>query len=473
MHKSWLPGVRDGDTASGEVRLRKVYIAHAGASTLPASCTMSELESMADDASYGPQLTGQEQKRFQRQRFDKWRGKYKAKGAEIYEGKKTDTRWFGRVAKGPTAFGDTVPWEDNDYNLISEDVVIDSIQRAREDFGLDYLGLVPLARGLAEMIRDKLHGDRATRKQLQRALPLTMRSTLRRDRLLLGAVVPGTAYGGTTLQRLPSYSRSSRPLAFLRGVLQLRKRLDGQARKELNDADKLLRRMGVVQIMPEARLKRFDSKKDRVLKGKRPVLDDLRKWCRIGEWIAQNMLLLGKETDSIMEHKELLKRTEWFVFMPTLFEARVRAGLREMLNRDHPNEYVVKKDYRRMNSFPTRGASPDVVVYRKGEEDRTPIAIYDCKLYRKVQADLLHHMHQVEAQRAAFGNPGLVGLIYGLFTDDPDLPKRKDDNVHYIDLRGTKDEATESFDKTLELLRDAVLAAEARDVATQPGPATI
>ena len=82
-------------------------------------------------------------------------------------------------------------------------------------------------------------------------------------------------------------------------------------------------------------------------------------------------------------------------------------------------------------------------------------------------------MHQVEAQRAAFGNPGLVGLIYGLFTDDPDLPKRKDDNVHYIDLRGTKDEATESFDKTLELLRDAVLAAEARDVATQPGPATI
>ena len=77
-------------------------------------------------------------------------------------------------------------------------------------------------------------------------------------------------------------------------------------------------------------------------------------------------------------------------------------------------------------------------------------------------------MHQVEAQRAAFGDPDLVGLIYGHFTDDPDLPKKKDDNVHYIDLRGTEAQATESFDKTLELL-----AAKARDVATQPGPATI
>ena len=82
-------------------------------------------------------------------------------------------------------------------------------------------------------------------------------------------------------------------------------------------------------------------------------------------------------------------------------------------------------------------------------------------------------MHQVEAQRAAFGDPDLVGLIYGHFTDDPPLPKKEDDNVHYIDLRGTKDQATESFDKTLELLCDTVLAAKARDVATQPGPATI
>jgi len=372
----------------------------------------------------------------QKERYNTWRGK----DPEKYKDKKTDGRWFGRVAKGPTAFGDTVPWEDNDYNLISEDVVIDWIEQAREDFGRDYLGLAPLAKDLAEMITKKLlHGDRTERKQLLRALPLTMRSALRRDRLRLGAVVPGTAYGGTTLQRLPSYSRSSRPLAFLRGVLQLKKRrIGGRARKELNDADKLLRRMGVVQIMPEARLKRFDSKKDRVLKGKRPVLDDLRKWCRIGEWIAQNMLLLGKETDSIMEHKELLKRTEWFVFMPTLFEARVRAGLREMLNRDHPNEYVVKKDYRRMNSFPTRGASPDVVVYRKGEEDRTPIAIYECKLYKDSKASK-DNMHQVESQIAAFSSPPLsphrYGLVYGHF--DGEMPDTEA-NVYHIDLRSTE-----------------------------------
>ena len=396
----------------------------------------------------------------QKERYNAWRGNFRAKDPEKYKDKKTDGRWFGRVAKGPTPCGATVRWEDNKYGLISEDVVIAWIEQAREDFGRDYLGLAPLAKDLAEMITKKLlHGDRTKRKQLLRALPLTMRSALRRDRLRLGAVVPGTAYGGTTLQRLPSYSRSSRPLAFLRGVLQLRKRLDGQARKEMDEADKLLRRIGVVQIMPEARLKRFDSKKDRILRGKRSGLDDLRKWCRIGEWIAQNMLLLGKETKS-MEHRALLKRTEWFVFLPTVFEARVRAGLREMLNRDPTNEYVVKKGKKTaMKSFPTRKASPDVVVYREGEEDGTPIAIYECKLYKKVQADLLKHMHQVEAQRAAFRNPGLVGLIYGLFTDDPDLPKKKDDNVHYIDLRGTEAQATESFERIIQELSGEVVAA--------------
>ena len=128
-----------------------------------------------------------------------------------------------------------------------------------------------------------------------------------------------------------------------------------------------------------------------------------------------------------------------------------------------------------MKSFPTRKASPDVVVYRKGEKN--PIAIYECKLYEKSQESLLQHMHQVEAQRAAFGNPGLVGLIYGHFTDDPPLPERKDDNVHYIDLRSTgprsKEDADGSFQKTLERLHDAVLAAKARDVSTQTEPTAI
>ena len=400
----------------------------------------------------------------QKERYNAWRGKYDAKDPDKYKDKNTDGRWFGRVAKGPTPCGATIRWNDNNYSLISEHVVIDWIEQAREDFGRDYLGLAPLAKDLAEMITKKLHGDRTERKHLLRALPLTMRSALRRDRLRLGAVVPGTAYGGTTLQRLPSYSRSSRPLAFLRGVLQLRKRLDGQARKEMDEADKLLRRIGVVQIMPEASLKRFDSKKDRILRGKRSGLDDLRKWCRIGEWIAQNMILLGKETKS-MEHRALLERTEWFVFLPTLFEARVRTRLQEMLNIDNPDkQYVVKKGKKTaMKSFPTRKASPDVVVYRKGEKN--PIAIYECKLYEKSQESLLKHMHQVEAQRAAFGDPDLVGLIYGHFTDDPPLPKKKDDNVHYIDLRSappprTKEQATKAFNDTLSAIVSEIRAAD-------------
>ena len=395
----------------------------------------------------------------QKERYNTWRGKYRDKNPEKYRDKKTDGRWFGRVAKGPTPCGDTVPWQDNNYSLISEDVVIDWIEQAREDFGRDYLGLAPLAKDLAEMITTKLHGDRATRKQLLRALPLTMRSALRRDRLRLGAVVPGTAYGGTTLQRLPSYSRSSRPLAFLRGVLQLRKRLDGQARKEMDEADKLLRRIGVVQIMPEASLKRFDSKKDRILRGKRSGLDDLRKWCLIGEWIAQNMLLLGKETKS-MEHRALLRSTEWFVFLPTLFEARVRAGLREMLDEER---YAVKKPERRpLKLFPEHKAAPDVVVYLKGDEDRTPIAIYECKLYKDSKASK-DNMHQVESQIAAFSSPALsphrYGLVYGHF--DGNMPDTEP-NVYHIDLRGDKGGVDVSFQKVIKKLSEEVAAAHER-----------
>ena len=397
----------------------------------------------------------------QKERYNTWRGKYRDKNPEKYRDKKTDGRWFGRVAKGPTPCGDTVPWQDNNYSLISEDVVIDWIEQAREDFGRDYLGLAPLAKDLAEMITTKLHGDRTERKKLLRALPLTMRSALRRDRLRLGAVVPGTAYGGTTLQRLPSYSRSSRPLAFLRGVLQLRKRLDGQARKEMDEADKLLRRIGVVQIMPEASLKRFDSKKDRILRGKRSGLDDLRKWCRIGEWIAQNMLLLGKETNS-MEHRELLRSTEWFVFLPTVFEARVRAGLREMLDIYHPGQYTVKKDSREMRFYKGHKASPDVVVYRKGQENDTPIAIYECKLYKNSKASK-DNMHQVESQIAAFSSPPLsphrYGLVYGHF--DGNMPDTEP-NVYHIDLRGDKGGVDVSFQKVIEGLSEEVAAADER-----------
>ena len=375
--------------------------------------------------------------------------------------------WFGRVA---TADGKTKPWKIG-YEKIDEALVRDWIlqQRSSDD---DELGFSLLAQVLADEITKKLCGNQAARKELLKALPLITRPSLRRDRLRLGAVVPGTASRGTTLQRLPRYSWNTRPLVFLRGVLQLRRRLPAgsEVRNKLDKADKALRRIGVVSIMSAASLRTFDSEKDRMLKGS--GLKAVRSWCAIGEWIARKEILVWNKDELQTRGPNVLEKTEWFVFLPTLFEARVRTRLRELLNRDHPNKYVVDKDYRRMNSFPTHKASPDV-VYREGEEDGTPIAIYECKLYKKVQADLLHHMHQVEAQRAAFGNPGLVGLIYGLFTDDPDLPKKKDKNVHYIDLRGTKDRATESFDDTLERLRDAVLAAEARDVATQPGLATI
>ena len=406
----------------------------------------------------------------EKERFKAWYGKWHAVAKYQWKDTKgSDQRWFGRVA---TTERETTPWKGG-YEKIDEALVRDWIWQQR-DSDDDELGFSLLAQVLADEITKKLCGDQAERKQLLRALPLITRPSLRRDRLRLGAVVPGTASRGTTLQRLPRYSWNTRPLVFLRGVLQLRRRLPAgsEVRKKLGKADKALRRIGVVSIMSAASLRTFDSEKDRMLKGS--GLKAVRSWCAIGEWIVRKEIFVWNNLHEWqIPGPDVLEKTEWFVFLPTLFEARVRTRLQEMLNIDNPDkQYVVKKGKKtEMKSFPTRKAAPDVVVYRKGEKN--PIAIYECKLYEKSQESLLKHMHQVEAQRAAFGDPDLVGLIYGHFTDDPDLPKKKDDNVHYIDLRGTEAQATESFDKTLELLCDTVLAANARDVATQPGPATI
>ena len=392
----------------------------------------------------------------EKERFKAWYGKWHAVAKYQWKDTKgSDQRWFGRVA---TTERETTPWKGG-YEKIDEALVRDWIWQQR-DSDDDELGFSLLAQVLADEITKKLCGDQAERKQLLRALPLITRPSLRRDRLRLGAVVPGTASRGTTLQRLPRYSWNTRPLVFLRGVLQLRRRLPAgsEVRKKLGKADKALRRIGVVSIMSAASLRTFDSEKDRMLKGS--GLEAVRSWCAIGEWIARKEIFVWNNLKEWqITGPDVLEKTEWFVFLPTLFEARVRTRLRELLDRDPTNEYVVRKDDRFMKSFPTRKASPDVVVYREGEEDGTPIAIYECKLYKKVQADLLKHMHQVEAQRAAFRNPGLVGLIYGLFTDDPDLPKKKDDNVHYIDLRGTEAQATESFERIIQELSGEVVAA--------------
>ena len=170
-------------------------------------------------------------------------------------------------------------------------------------------------------------------------------------------------------------------------------------------------------------------------------------------------ILLGEETDSIMEHKELLKRTEWFVFLPTVFEARVRAGLREMLDEAYPGQFTVKKDCRSLKLFPKHSAAPDVVVYRKGEEDGTPIAIYDCKLYRNSKASK-NSMHQVESQIAAFSSPSLsphrYGLVYGHFTSNDPV---EEDHVYHIDLRGDKADADVSFQEVIKRLSEEVAVA--------------
>ena len=365
--------------------------------------------------------------------YRKWHAVAKGQGKDT---KGSDQRWFGRVA---TTERETKPWEYSDYRgKINETVVRNWIWQQRSHRDDDELGFSLLAQVLADEITKKLRGDQAARKKLLKALPLITRPSLRRDRLRLGAVVPGTASRGTTLQRLPRYSWNTRPLVFLRGVLQLRRRLPAgsEVRKKLDEADKALRRIGVVSIMSAASLRTFDSEKDRMLKGS--GLEAVRSWCAIGEWIARKEIFVWNNLKEWqITGPDVLEKTEWFVFLPTLFEARVRTRLQEMLNIDNPDkQYVVKKGKKtEMKSFPTRKAAPDVVVYRKGEKN--PIAIYECKLYEKSQESLLKHMHQVEAQRAAFGDPDLVGLIYGHFTDDPDLPKKKDDNVHYIDLRGT------------------------------------
>jgi hypothetical protein len=244
----------------------------------------------------------------------------------------------------------------------------------------------------------------------------------------------------------------------------------------LDEADKALRRIGVVSIMSAASLRTFDSEKDRMLKGS--GLEVVRSWCAIGEWIARKEIFVSNDLDERqISGPDVLAETEWFVFLPTLFEARVRAGLREMLDKEI---YEVKKpEHRPLKLFPQHKAAPDVVVYLKGEEKRTPIAIYECKLYKNSKAST-NNMHQVESQMTAFSSPLLsphrYGLVYGHFTSGN--PPPPEDHVYHIDLRSTgsrsKTDAEGSFQETLELLRDAVLqATEARKDATQPGPATI
>ena len=225
-------------------------------------------------------------------------------------------------------------------------------------------------------------------------------------------------------------------------------------RKKLDKADKALRRIGVVSVMSEASLKLFDSAKDRMLKGS--GLDDVRSWCEIGEWIVKKEILLGEETN---ERTYRLERVEWFVFLPSLFEARVRARLGALLG----GRYVVKKDSRKMRFYKGHKASPDVVVYRKGEEKETPIAIYECKLYKNSKASK-DNMHQVESQIAAFFDDPQecrhYGLIYGHF--DGQLPKWEP-NVYHIDLRSTeprsKAHADNSFRNMIEKLSREVVAA--------------
>ena len=230
-------------------------------------------------------------------------------------------------------------------------------------------------------------------------------------------------------------------------------------RNKLDEADKALRRIGVVSIMSAASLRTFDSEKDRMLKGS--GLEAVRSWCAIGEWIARKEIFVWNNLDERqITGPDVLEKTEWFVFLPTLFEARVRAGLRKTLDEE---SYEVKKPERRpLKLFPQHKAAPDVVVYRKGEEDGTPIAIYDCKLYRNSKATK-NSMHQVESQIAAFSSPPLsphrYGLIYGHF--DGELPK-EEDHVYHIDLRGDKGGVDVSFQKVIKKLSEEVAAADER-----------
>ena len=394
-----------------------------------------------------------------KKRFNAWYGKWHAVAKYQWKDTKgSDQRWFGRVA---TTERETTPWKGG-YEKIDEALVRNWIWQQR-DSDDDELGFSLLAQVLADEITNKLRGDQAARKKLLKALPLITRPSLRRDRLRLGAVVPGTASRGTTLQRLPRYSWNTRPLVFLRGVLQLRRRLSAgsEVRNKLDEADKALRRIGVVSIMSAASLRTFDSEKDRMLKGS--GLEAVRSWCAIGEWIARKEIFVWNNLKEWqITGPDVLEKTEWFVFLPTLFEARVRAGLRQMLDIYDPGQYTVKKDSREMRFYKGHKASPDVVVYRKGEEKETPIAIYECKLYKNSKASK-DNMHQVESQIAAFSSPPLsphrYGLIYGHF--DGELPK-EEDHVYHIDLRGDKGGVDVSFQKVIKKLSEEVAAADER-----------
>jgi hypothetical protein len=157
--------------------------------------------------------------------------------------------------------------------------------------------------------------------------------------------------------------------------------------------------------------------------------------------------MLGDETNT-MPQRDLLKEVEWFVFLPSLFEARVRSRLGEVLGPD----YVVKKraSSKPLKYFPKHKAEPDIVVYCAGQEDAEPIAIYDVKLYKNSKASKTH-THQVESQIAAFFDDPQnchFGLIYGHF--DGDLPT-PENHVYHIDLRGDKGR-TEDFDAALKNL---------------------
>ena len=324
-------------------------------------------------------------------------------------------------------------------------------------------------------VLESTSGDTKRKDELLAALPLVMGPTLRRSRLVLGAIVPGTRGAGGSVQMLPCYTRNLRPLVFLRGVLRdvlSRDVVDADTRvgRQLASADEALRRLGVTQAMRSPCLEAFDSASDPTLVAGGDRLNLLREWCALGEQVVRSQTLLTSNSKVVRE-AELYKHVEWLVHLPQLFETYIKLRLRALFKSLDGVAYAVTKPRARtmLSHFPDQSMYPDILV-REATGDKALRAVYDAKLYRKGYTRHIEHMHQVEAYCAGLEAevPARertithAGLIYGYWAVPEEGERRKHRGCYFINLRGTKDEVMPRLDESLEEIKAEFLQNRAR-----------
>ncbi len=333
------------------------------------------------------------------------------------------------------------------------------------------------AYSITAVLESASDADPSRKDELLAALPLTMGPSLRRSRLVLGAVVPGTRGAGGSVQMLPCYTRNLRPLVFLRGVLRdiLGRGIVPSEQRvglQLTRADEALWRLGVTQAMRSPCLEAFENASDPTLAAGGARLHLLREWCVLGEQLLRSQTLLTADSKAARRDPEMYKRVEWLVHVPQLFETYVKLRLRERFEQLDGVRYTVTKPRARtrLPHFPDQTMYPDILV-REATGEKALRAVYDAKLYRRGYRRHIAHMHQVEAYCAGLeaaapapAQPGQsgaapdrtiqhAGLIYGYWAEEPPSERerrRKHRGCYFINLRGEASAVRRRFDAVLE-----------------------